>query len=262
MEQEGSYIYYFDNFFNLQIFDERLKKIVLSNQLKKDSSDVQGNSLISIESLLVSRNDEYFTVNAPQKGVLLFDLRNMKGPIFNNFKNSYSKYGKSINLKDLKKNDLINYMHPTIKTCLIDPNSVLNEDPSILADIGQFLFTNHLQKKCLILKSKDYILRTKNYFKIEVISMLNGENVNTILFPGFVLDFMQNDKGTIIVLGCNSNGNFVCQFDVNQTTTVKSLYSKECFFLEDSFFLHRIHDIGKEKFLAHNLFHYSIQKFD
>ena len=88
-----------------------------------------------------------------------------------------------------------------------------------------------------------------------------GNSINTIHFPGFVLDFIQNDKGTIIVLGCNSSGNFVCQFTTDQITKVEYLYKIECSYLEDSSFLHRIHDLGNKNFLAHNLFHYTIQKF-
>jgi hypothetical protein len=38
LEQDGSYIYYFDNFFNVQVFDQRLKKRVLSRRLRKGTS--------------------------------------------------------------------------------------------------------------------------------------------------------------------------------------------------------------------------------
>ena len=152
-------------------------------------------------------------------------------------------------------------MHPNIKYSLIDPHTIFEEDKTIIEDIRKFIFKQDLHKKCLILNCHQYILRVKNYFKIEVINMNNGEIENIVTFPGFVLDLMQNEKGTIIVLGCNTSGNFVVQFVTDQIRGVKNPYTNECFYLDSSSFLHRIHDLGKEKFLAHNLFHYTIQEF-
>ena len=64
----------------------------------------------------------------------------------------------------------------------------------------------------MLLKSNNCILRTKGYSQLEMIGTSEkGPILNTITLPGFILDFTQKENGLIVVLGCNSEGNFVCR---------------------------------------------------
>ena len=42
----------------------------------------------------MSRKREYLAVSAPAKGVMLYDLRKINTPVFDNFDYTYAKYGK------------------------------------------------------------------------------------------------------------------------------------------------------------------------
>lgn len=155
-----------------------------------------------------------------------------------------------------------NNRHPAIQDCKrTDRKSFLKKNSILRKELHEKIFKSDLHKKCLITKSKNFILRVSNYNKLQVISTSSGKIENTMLLPGFILDLSQNDEGEVFLLGCNDKGNFVFKLDDGDLYLYKKVTLGESYFIDDFVFLHRIHDLGDGSFLVHNPFRYSIHEF-
>lgn len=83
LEYHDNLIYYLDNSFRFLMFDNRLNQSVVVKQLR-DCEQRYGRRLTP-ESLFAHAQDKMVCVSAPDKGVLLYDIRNSKRPIKDTF---------------------------------------------------------------------------------------------------------------------------------------------------------------------------------
>ena len=146
-------------------------------------------------------------------------------------------------------------MHPHIRKSLnLDSKKSTDFPPEIVQ-----IMTKQLIKKCLILNSKKKILRSYGVNQLQIMDINSSDNKENILtFPGVVLDFIQNSESTVIVIGCTSNGTYMCRFIEDQLTRIRTVFVQDVEFIEHDRFVHQIHDLGKQDVLMNSPFHYSI----
>ena len=158
---------------------------------------------------------------------------------------------------------LMRNLHPHMKSSLSSFKENNRINPEEFKEITTNILRNDLKKKCLILNSNKFIIKSKGYSQIEVLDIkTKGNQINIVTFPGFIVDFMQDSNGIIVILGFNNKGNYVCRFTERQFKRVKLIYASEVIQLDDSSFLHRVHDLEDNLFLDNNLFHYSFQSYE
>ena len=188
---------------------------------------------------------------APNKGSILIDIRKPDELVFNTFQENFP-------VRTYSHQDLQNVFDPTLGTLFEKSQNNLDDSSTVLNELDEGLFRDHLKEKMIISCKHNFILRKRHFNMVEVVDWTGGIQ-NSITFPGILLD-MDNSEQGLIFLGYCKDGNYVCTLRENQLVDISEIGENDIRFIDDSRFLHRVHWLEGNRFLAHSIFHYSFQE--